>query len=46
MTAGNSKAFGSGGICSIGTKISSKIPLFVYLFLGDWFRWTVDRRSI
>ena len=35
MTAGNSKAFGSGGICSIGTTISSKIPLFVYLFVGD-----------
>jgi len=34
MTAGNSKAFGSGGICSIATKISSKIPVSVYLFHG------------
>jgi len=30
MTAGNSKAFGSGGICFIGTKF----PLFIYLFHG------------
>ncbi len=35
MTDGNSKAFGSGYICSIGTIISSKIPLFVYPFHRD-----------
>gem|GEM_PF-2720911 len=35
MTAGNSKAFRSGDICSIGTTVSSKIPLFFNLFHGD-----------
>ena len=35
MTDDNSKAFGSGDIYSIGTTISSKIPLFVYPFHRD-----------